>query len=93
MLVSFRSNKLHFQIKDDGDPEKGKKFNQCILPTVAYNLESWNLTKRFNYKSEAMQDAHVEYCQTWRDTTFAELIRKQICVLAILEDISKQILN
>ena len=37
---------------------KRRVYNQCILPTVTYGAETWNLTKRLTRKLRSMQRAH-----------------------------------
>ena len=37
---------------------KRRVYNQCILPTVTYGAETWNLTKRLTRKLRSIQSAH-----------------------------------
>ena len=54
-------------------------YNQCIIPTVTYGSETWNLTKIQTMKLRSMQRAHERIMLniTWRDHKTAEWIREQ----------------
>ncbi|XP_042865863.1 uncharacterized protein LOC122249230 [Penaeus japonicus] len=53
---------------------KRQVYNQCILPTVTYGAETWNLTKKEMLKLRIMQRAHERIMLniTWRDRKTAE---------------------
>ena len=69
---------------------KIKLYNQCIIPTVTYVSEIWNLTKRQSHKRRTIQRAHerVMLNITWKDKNTAMWIRKQPGVNDINEDIN-----
>ena len=58
---------------------KKKAYDQCILPTVTYGAETWNLTKKLTTKLRTMQRAHERIMMglTWRDKKTAIWIRSQ----------------
>ena len=58
---------------------KRKVYNQCIQPTVTYDLETWNIAKSLSYKLRAMQlpQARIMINITWRDKKLAEWIINQ----------------
>ena len=64
---------------------------QCIIPTVTYGSETWNLTKIQTMKLRSMQRVHERIMLniTWRDHKTAEWIREQTKLIDILETISK----
>ena len=70
---------------------KRQVYNQCIIPTVTYGSETWNLTKIPTMKLRSMQRAHERIMLniTWRDHKTAEWIREQTKLRDILETISK----
>ena len=70
---------------------KRQVYNQCIIPTVTYGSETWNLTKVQTMKLRSMQRAHERIMLniTWRDHKTAEWIREQTKLRDILETISK----
>ena len=70
---------------------KRQVYNQCIIPTVTYGSETWNLTKIQTMKLRSMQRAHERIMLniTWRDHKTAEWIREQTKLRDILETISK----
>ena len=70
---------------------KRKVYNQCILPTVTYGAETWNLTKKLSLKLRTMQRAHerIMLDLTWRDRKTSKWIRQRTKVKDILETISK----
>ena len=70
---------------------KRQVYNQCIIPTVTYGSETWNLTKIQTMKLRSMQRAHERIMLniTWRDHKTAEWIREQTKLRYILETISK----
>ena len=70
---------------------KRQVYDQCILPTVNYGSETWNLTKTLTLKLRTMQRAHERIMLgiTWRDHKTAEWIREKTKVRDILETISK----
>ena len=70
---------------------KRKVYDQCILPTVTYGAETWNLTKKLSLKLRTMQRAHerIMLGLTWKDRKTAKWIREKTKVRDILEAISK----
>ena len=70
---------------------KRKVYDQCILPTVTYGAETWNLTKKLSLKLRTMQRAHERIMLgiTWRDRKTAEWVRQKTKVKDILETIRK----
>ena len=70
---------------------KRQVYNQCIIPTVTYGSETWNLTKIQTMKLRSMQRAHERIMLniTWRDHKTAEWIREQTKLRDILQTISK----
>ena len=70
---------------------KRQVYNQCIIPTVTYGSETWNLTKIQTMKLRSMQRAHESIMLniTWRDQKTADWIREQTKLRDILETISK----
>ena len=70
---------------------KRKVYDQCILPTVTYGAETWNLTKKLSLKLRTMQRAQerIMLNLTWRDRKTAKWIRQKTKVRDILEDISR----
>ena len=70
---------------------KRQVYNECIIPTVTYGSETWNLTKIQTMKLRSMQRAHERIMLniTWRDHKTAEWIREQTKLRDILETISK----
>ena len=70
---------------------KRQVYNQCIIPTVTYGSETWNLTKIQTMKLSSMQRAHERIMLniTWRDHKTAEWMREQTKLRDILETISK----
>ena len=70
---------------------KRQVYNQCIIPTVTYGSETWNLTKIQTMKLRSMQRAHERIMLniTWRDHKTAEWIREQTKLRDIIETISK----
>ena len=70
---------------------KRQVYNQCIIPTVTYGSETWNLTKIQTMKLRSMQRAHERIMLniTWRDHKTAERIREQTKLRDILETTSK----
>ena len=70
---------------------KRQVYNQCIIPTVTYGSETWNLTKIQTMKLRSTQRAHERIMLniTWRDHKTAEWIREQTKLRDILETISK----
>ena len=80
-----------FGDKDIPIIQKRQVYDQCILPTVTYGAETWNLTKGMTLKLRTMQRAHERIMLniTWRDRKTAEWIRKQTGVRDVLTTISK----
>ena len=70
---------------------KRQVYNQCIIPTVTYGSETWNLTKIQTMKLRSMQRAHERIMLniTWGDHKTAEWIREQTKLRDNLETISK----
>jgi len=69
---------------------KRKAYDQCILPTVTYGAETWNLTKALTLKLRTMQRAHERIMLgiTWQDRKTAKWIREQTKVRDIVEVIN-----
>ena len=69
---------------------KRQVYNECIIPTVTYGSETWNLTKIQSMKLRSMQRAHERIMLniTWRDHKTAEWIREQTKLRDILETIN-----
>ena len=63
----------------------------CILPTVTYGAETWNLTKRLTRKLRSMQRARERIMLniTWKDHKTAKSIREKTVVRDIIETIRK----
>ena len=80
-----------FKNKDIPIVLKRQVYDQCILPTVTYGPETWNLTKRQTLKLRTMQRAHERTMLniTWRDRKTCQWIREKTKVLDIMETISK----
>ena len=70
---------------------KRQVYDQCILPTVSYGAETWNLTKKETLKLRTMQRAYERIMMnlTWRDRKTAQWIRAKTKVQDIMETISK----
>ena len=70
---------------------KRKVYDKCILPTVTYGAETWNLTKKLSLKLRTMQRAHEKIMLdlTWKDRKTAKWIRQKTKVKDVLETISK----
>ena len=53
---------------------KSQVYDQCILPTVIYGSETWNLTKQQTLKLRTMQraDERIRQNITWRDRKTAK---------------------
>ena len=70
---------------------KRQFYDQCILPTVTYGSETWNLTKQQTLKLRTMQRAHERIMLniTWQDHKTAQWIREKTKVRGIMETISK----
>jgi len=68
----FKSEKIAMTLKR-------KVYDQCILLTVTYNAETWNLTKKMALKLRTMQRAHERIMLniTWRDRKTAKWIREK----------------
>ena len=80
-----------FKNKDIPIIHKRQVYNQCILPTVTYGAETWNLTRKEVIKLRTMQRAHerIMLNLTWRDRKTAEWIRIQTKVRDIMQTISE----
>ena len=65
---------------------KRQVYNQCIIPTVTYGSETWNLTKIQTMKLRSMQRAleRIMLNITWRDHKTAEWIHEQTKLRDIL---------
>ena len=88
---AFGRASLIFKNKDIPIIHKRQVYNQCILPTVNYGTETWNLTKKEVINLRTMQRAHerIMLNLTWRDRKTAEWIRIQAKVRDILQTISE----
>jgi len=75
-----------FKNKDIPITHKRKVYNQCILPSVTYGAETWNLTRKEVIKVRTMQRAHerIMLKLTWCDRKTAEWIRIQTKVRDIM---------
>jgi len=75
-----------FKNKDIPITHKRKVYNQCILPSVTYGVETWNLTRKEVIKVRTMQRAHerIMLKLTWCDRKTAEWIRIQTKVRDIM---------
>ena len=69
---------------------KRKVYNQCILPTVTYGSETWNLTTKQTIKLRSMQRAHerIMLGVSLRDHIKSEEIRSKTGLLDIMSVIS-----
>ena len=58
---------------------KRRVYNQCIIPTISYGAETWNLTKKLTIKLRSAQRAHERIMLGYklRDRKRASWIRKQ----------------
>jgi len=58
---------------------KKRVYDQCILPTITYGAETWNLTKKLTIKLRSTQRAHERIMMglTWKDRKTAKWIREQ----------------
>ena len=70
---------------------KRKVYDQCILPTVTYGAETWNLTKKLSLKLRTMQRAHERIMLgiTWKDHKTTKWIREKTGVSDILNTVAK----
>ena len=77
--------------KDIPIVNKHQVYNQCILPTVTYGVETWNFMKKEVIKVRTMQRAHERLVHngTWCDRKTAEWIRLQTKVRDIMQTISE----
>ena len=68
-----------FKNKDISIVLKRQVYDQCILPTVTYGPENWNLTKQQTLKLRTMKRAHerITLNITWRDRKTAQWIKYQ----------------
>ena len=66
---------------------KRKVYNQCIIPTITYGCETWNLTKKLTLKLRSTQRAHERIMLGFKlkDRKRASWIREQ----TKLEDVVK----
>ena len=64
-----------------------KIYDQCILPTITYGAETWNLTKRKMLKLRSAERAHerIMLNVTWKDHKTAAWLREQTKLRDIVE--------
>ena len=69
---------------------KRRVYDQCVLPTLTYGAETWNLTKKLSLKIRTMQRTHerIMLGLTWRDHKTAKWIREKTKVRDVLETVS-----
>ena len=70
---------------------KNKVYNQCILPTITYGAETWNLTKKQMLKLRSAQRAHerIMLNVTWKDHKTATWLREQTKLRDIVETVKQ----
>jgi len=68
---------------------KRRVYNQCIIPTMTYGAETWNLTQHLTFKLRTTQRAHERIMLgiTWKDRKTAKWIRENTKVDDIVETI------
>ena len=81
--------KASWALKDKSIPItlKRKLYNQCILPTVSYGSETWNLTRKQTKKLSSMQRAQERIILniSLRDHITSDFIRSKTRVTDIIK--------
>ena len=71
---------------------KRKLYDKCILPSVVYGAETWNLSKNMERKLRSMQRAHERLMVgvSLRDHKTSEWIREKTRITDILDHIRRK---